>query len=324
MSGKVDGFAPRVQVPSSTTTQAPAPAATPAPAPAASPVPATVVAQPATAFDASAPPRRFADSQTGAPVPTSANPHALWGEGHGHGHGGVRGPDGQPLTPEQIAARQAQMQQQIGDRVDHLKDKWRYTRNTTKTNELWNYAEDSKKMPPDVKAKLEAKLWKTDRDQARLDRLQEQAKQLGSGGGTPEQRTDLAHQIESAKKAISTDLSDANTVIKDAGLEADHLAHAESTIDPNAAKDGETSLADMLAGFLKFTGGVFGFDQIDDLRNNWDDNGAIDDIGLMKVDRSAQLEQINTLRKDEGKVKDRNIDRTELENLKRYGVKTKN
>src|SRR5205823_5495544 len=106
-----------------------------------------------------------------------------------------------------------------------------------------------------------SKLWKTDRDQARLDRLQAQAKDLGHSG-TPEQRTELAHQIESAKTAVSHDLTDANQVIKDAGLEVDHLAHAEGTIDPNAAAKGLPSLFGLLDDFWKFTTSFFDFDNL--------------------------------------------------------------
>ncbi|MFT3840928.1 MAG: hypothetical protein QM723_28315 [Myxococcaceae bacterium] len=316
MSGKVDGFAPRVQVPTSTTPTA-APAAA-APAPAATPAPAASAPKPAATFDASAPTRRFADAQTGAPVPTSANPNSLWGEGHvhgGHGGHGPRGPNGEQLTPEQLEAfkaRRAQMQQKIDDRVGQLEHKWRYTRNTTKTNELWSYVHDSKKLDPDTRAKIESKLWKTDRDQARLDRLQAQAKSLGESG-TPEQRTALAHQISQAKDAVSNDLSDANDVIKAAGLEEDHMAHAEATIDPNAAKEGN-SLADLINSFVKFTSTAFYTSTSQQYERNQDDEMRDEKVDDQVLEHLLQVKDL--------KVKDQvTAQKTEMDNLQHLGVK---
>ncbi len=315
MSGKVDGYAPRISVPATTTTVVPAGTA-PVPVPTVAAPPPSSPA-PAATFDANSPAaRRFADG--GTPVASSAHPQHLWGAGDGDGDDRVTGPQGENLTPEQIAALQAkraEWQAKVGDRVGQLEHKWRYTRNTTKTNELWNYVNDSKNLDPDTRAKIESKLWKTDRDQARLDRLQAQAKTLGQGG-TPEQRTALAHQLEAAKTAVSHDLSDANQVIKDAGLEVDHLAHAEGTIDPNAAAKGLPSLFSLLDGFFKFTTSFFGFSGF--MQANLYESVTRDE--LHKEDKNQRAVQQHFQVVLDRRSKEHRADE-ELSNLKRYGVK---
>jgi len=282
MSAKVEGFAPRIPVPTAApTATVVTPAVDASVAPAATPNTAPV----ATSFDPSAPAKRLS-TEAGAAVSTSAPPASLWGDGDRRVHGRGRGDNGQPVDPAQIAEWKAKRDATAGEinqKVDHLKEKWRYTKDTTKANELWRYAHDSQKMDPATRANLESKLHKCDHDQAKLDHLQAQAKALGPDGGTPEQRTQLAHDIESAKKAVTADLDDANKVISDAGLTDDHLAHAESTIDPNAPPG--PSLSDLMSQFFSYCSYIEVNSFIDD----------VDPIGDMIDDHVSDSEDADRL-----------------------------
>ncbi len=240
-------------------TDAPAPATTPTPtataaAPTAAPATAPALNDVA-AFDPNAPPPPLSPS---APhVATSAQPDRLWGppadprrEAELEDVAGAHPRHG----PGDIARRApsaAELKGEIADRVHHLDHKWRYTRNTNKLEELEKYTHESDKLDPDTRAKLQPKLAAAHSAEQKLDQLEQQAKTLGHSG-TPEQRTELAHQLAAARTEVSTTVGAATKVIDDAGLQVDRLAHAEKDIDPKGWSEGH-SLFGMLSRFFSLS-----------------------------------------------------------------------
>lgn len=199
---------------------------------------------------------------TGQHVAKSADPDALWGAPAARPQPRVDVAALQRMSPaerkaklETMRAQQAELKQQIQERVGQLDRKWNYSRLKTRTSSLRDLQDRQPQLTGDQAQRLDAALKASEAAEQKVNALAEKAKAFGPDSKKdPAQaaaRKQLASELRKARAEQSAAVKAATAVIDEAGLKVDRLANAEQVLDKNAPATGSgDSLLDKVMSFF--------------------------------------------------------------------------
>ncbi|MEW6435352.1 MAG: hypothetical protein AB1730_27980 [Myxococcota bacterium] len=256
--------------------------------PAAAQVEARPVA-PATAFTGTEAPRAL-QQPAGQHVAKSADPDALWGAPAPRAHRRFDLAGFQKLSPaerkaklQELRAQQANLKQDIEERVGQLDRKWNSSRLKTRTASMRDLQQKAPQLTGDQAQRLDAALKAAEAAEQKVNALAEKAKAF-----TPESKRDpaqaeararLARELRKARAEQSAAVRAATAVLDEAGLKVDRLANAEQVLDRNAPAPGSgESLWDKVVSFFELSWLVDVF------------SGMLDLLREMERDREVRAE----------------------------------
>lgn len=193
-------------------------------------------------------------SPTGERLAVSASPSSLWENDGGLVAELVRmSPGRRAEHVEAVEVERSELNEQIGDRVDHLETKWKRVGARKKEQALRDFVNMAEVAPKD-KAKIEALVDKSSNLEGQIQDLAAQLKATYPAR-TPEEniaRRLLKLELVELRQEQRATVNEAKVIIDASGQSAALLAVGEASIDPNAKTSGE-SLLSMMGRWLHLT-----------------------------------------------------------------------